>query len=266
MTGDALILIGREDTQDLETLRTHASRLERREVVDDVHVATYAEEPVRELRDGFESIEADRTFVLPACIAHSHETIDAVPAALTYLDCDVRYCEPIGRSPTLTALAMERAATLVEPEGTTLILIGLGSSSLPYHRQTAEYHGARIRERSSHDDVVTCYLLQNPAVECARYNVRTERAVAVPLFLTHNETTDERIPAKLELERGGIEYADPFGEDRRMTDAIHAEVAKQRTLADGNENGEVGESPITFGGSTAESRRPLATDGEGEYR
>lgn len=264
MTGDALILIGREGTQDPETLRTHAARLERREVVDAVHVATYAEEPVRELRDGFESIDADRTFVLPACIAHSHETIDAVPAALSYLDCDVRYCEPIGRSPTLTDLVMERASTFVEPEGTTLVLVGLGSSSLPYHRQTAEYHGARIRERSSHEDVVTCYLLQNPAVECARYDVHTERAVAVPLFLTRNETTDERIPAKLELDRGGIALADPFGEDRRVTDAIHAEVVKQGVLADENEN--TGEGSTSFEGSAAGRRRPVATDGEGEYR
>lgn len=260
MTGDALILIAREGTQDLETLRTHAVRLERREIVDAVHVAAYAEEPVRELRKGFEAIDADRTFVLPACIAHSHGTIDAVPAALSYLDCDVRYCEPIGRSPTLTDLVVERASTHLEPEGTTLVLVGLGSSSLPYHRQTSEYHGARIREGSSYDDVVTCYLLQNPAVECARYNVQTERAVAVPLFLTRNETTDERIPTKLELDRGGIVLADPLGEDRRVTDAIHAEVVKQRVLADENE------SPATFEGSLAGRRQPMATDGEGEYR
>lgn len=265
MTGDALTLIGREGTQDTETLRTHAARLEDRGVVDTVHVATYAEEPIRELRDRLESIDADRTFVLPACIAHSHETIDAVPAALSYLDSEVRYCEPIGRSPTLTALVRERAANLVDPEGTTLVLVGLGSSSLPYHRQTVEYHGTRIRKRSDHADVVTCYLLQNPAVECARYNVHTERAVAVPLFLTRNETTDERIPAKLELDRGGIALADPFGDDRRVTDAIHAEVARQRTLADEEDAGADG-FVETFEGSTAGSRQPVATDGEGEYR
>lgn len=264
MTGDALILIGREGTQDPETLRRHASRLGDRGVADDVHVATYAEEPVRELRDRFESIDADQMFVLPACIAHSHETMDVVPAALSYLDCDVRYCEPIGRSPALTALVIERASNLIEPEGTTLVLVGLGSSSLPYHRQTAEYHGARIRKQSSHEEVITCYLLQNPAVECARYNVPTERAVAVPLFLTRNETTDKWIPKKLELNRGGIALADPFGEDRRVTDAIHAEVIRQRILAGEDENGE---KPLsTFEGSSAGRQRPVATDGEGEYR
>jgi sirohydrochlorin ferrochelatase len=261
MSDDALVLIGREGTQDRETLRTHATRLERRGAVDDALVASYAEEPVRELRDRLGGIDADRAFVLPACVAHSHETVDAVPAALPYLDCEVHYCEPIGRDPVITDLVLERAAGLLETrEGATLVLVGLGSSSLPYHRQTTEYHATRIRERSSYEAVVTCYLLQNPAVECARYNVPTERAVAVPLFLTHNETTDERIPAKLELDRGGIALAEPFGEDRRVTDAIVGEVARRRAVADGDG------PPDAFEGTAAERRRPLATDGEGTYR
>jgi sirohydrochlorin ferrochelatase len=264
MTDDALVLIGREGTQDRETLRTHAARLERRDVVDDALVASYAEEPVRELRDRLGTIEADRAFVLPACVAHSHETVDAVPAALPYLDCEVRYCDPIGRDPVLTDLLLERAAGQLETrEGATLVLVGLGSSSLPYHRRTAECHAARVRERSDYGAVVTCYLLQNPAVECARYNVPTDRAVAVPLFLTHNETTDERIPAKLELDRGGIAYAAPFGEDRRVTDAIRGEVARQRALAGGDEDAD---DSSAFEGPSAERRRPLATDGEGAYR
>lgn len=260
MTNDALVLIGREGTQDRETLRTHATRLGRRGVADDVHVASYAEEPVRELRDRFAAIDADRAFVLPACVAHSHESIDAVPAALPYLDAEVHYCEPIGRDPLISDLVLDRAAGRVEASGATLVLVGLGSSSLPHHRRTAEYHAARIRDRSNYEAVVTCYLLQNPAVECARYNVPTDRAVAVPLFLTHNETTDERIPAKLELDRGGIAYAAPFCEDRRVTDAFEGEVARRRALADA---GDVGGA---FEGTSAERRRPLATDGEGAYR
>lgn len=264
MTSDALILVGRKGTLDRETLRTHATRLRRREVADTVHIATYTEEPVCELRDQLAAIDTDRAFVLPACAAHSHETIDAIPAALSYLDCEVRYCEPIGCSPELTALVTERASNLLDPAGATLVLVALGSSSLPYHRQMAAYHATRIPERSAYENVVTCYLLQNPAVECARYNVHTEHAVAVPLFLTRNETTDRRIPAKLELDRGGIALADPFGEDRRVTDAIQAEVARQRILDEEGEN--ENESPATFEGSLAERRQPMATDGEGRYR
>lgn len=260
MTDDTVILIGREGTQARETLGTHAARLAHRGVVDAVEVVTYAEEPIRELGPQFEAIAAERSFVLPMCFAHSHETTDAIPAALSYLSSEVRYCEPIGRSPALTDLITRRASTHLEPsDETTLVLVGLGSSSQPYYRQTAEYHAARIREGAVYADVVTCYLLQNPAAECARYNVRTDRAVAVPLFLTRNETTAERIPTKLELDRGGIAYADPFGEHSRVTDAIHAEVERQRVFADDD-------GSTSFENALARERRPVATDGEGAYR
>jgi sirohydrochlorin ferrochelatase len=106
--------------------------------------------------------------------------------------------------------------------------------------------------------VRSCYLLQNPAVECVRYNVETPEAVAVPLFLARNEATDERIPAKLELDRGGIAYADPLGEHPGITDAIHAELERQRVLAGGEES-----RGSALGTSSMRTRRPVATDGEG---
>ena len=259
MTGDALVLIGREVTNVRTTLETHADRLAARDVADAVEVLTYEAEPARELREDLRDVDADRTFVLPASVAHSRETTDALPKALAYLPGETVYCEPIGRSPAVTDLVARRGSELVAPGGdATLVLVGMGSSAQPYHRQTAEYHATRLREGTDYAEVVTCYLLQNPAVECARYNVSTERAVAVPLFLARNEATTERIPEKLDLARGGLEYAAPFGDDPGVTGAIHAEVEKQRVLAD---EGGRGEGALTT--SLARGRHPVATDGEG---
>lgn len=262
MKGDTFVFIGREGMHTRETLQTHAERIKRRGAVDTVHVVMYAEEPVRELRDELSGLSADRAFVLPACIAHSRETTDVLPAVLSYVDGDVRYCEPIGRSPAITSLIKRRASAHLNPDpDTTLVLVGQGASSQPYHRQTAEYHAARICEQSAYGDVISCYLLQNPAVECVRYNISTEQAVTVPLFLTSNDATTERIPERLELRRGGIEYADPFGDHALVTDAVHAEIAKQRALAESEST-----SPVSFEGALAAQRRPIAADGEGEDR
>lgn len=259
MTGDALVLIGREVTNVRTTLETHADRLAARDVADAVEVLTYEAEPTRELRGELADVDAERTFVLPACVAHSRETTDAIPNALSYLPGETVYCEPVGRSPAVTDLVARRGSELVAPGGdATLVLVAMGSSSQPYHRQTAEYHATRLRERTDYAEVVTCYLLQNPAVECARYNVSTERAVAVPLFLARNEATAERIPEKLDLARGGLEYAAPFGDDPAVTSAIHAEVEKQRVLADDGERGS--DAPAA---SLVRGRHPVATDGEG---
>lgn len=262
MTEDTLLFIGREGTHTRETLETHAARLAARGAVDRAHVATYAEEPVRELRGRLEALTAETVFVLPASLAHSRETTDVLPATFPHVSGEVRYCEPIGRSPALTRLITRRATARVDPDGdATLVLVGQGNSSQPYHRQMTEYHATRIAEGSEYAEVVTCYLLQNPAVECVRYNVTTDRAVAVPLFLTANETTDSRIPAKLELDRGGVAYADPLGDDPLVTDAIHGELTRQRVLAD-----TAGGGPASFEGALARTARSLATDGEGPAR
>ncbi|WP_137286006.1 CbiX/SirB N-terminal domain-containing protein [Halorussus salinisoli] len=257
MTEEALVLVGTDTPDARDVLRTHANRLRDRPVADSVHTAFYGPEPIRDLREMFESVAADVTYVIPMRAAHTHETTDDVPAALSYVSGDVRYCEPVGRSSATTGVLVERAAARV-PSGpdATLVVVAFGSSSLPYQRQTAEYHAARIREQTDYGEVRTAYLVQNPAVECARYNVSNDRAVAVPLFAYRTEATDEGIPAKLELDRGGVEYADPLGAHPRITRAIRAEVEKQRVLA-------TDDAPASFEASLAQARRPVATDGHG---
>ncbi|MFC7197471.1 hypothetical protein ACFQL4_27285 [Halosimplex aquaticum] len=96
MTTESILLVGRAARNGEEVLRAHVDRLRRRSVVDAVEVATYDREPVRELRAQFERVAADTVYAVPMCAAHTHETTDRVPRALSYLPGDVRYCEPIG--------------------------------------------------------------------------------------------------------------------------------------------------------------------------
>lgn len=258
MTDDALLLVGRESVNAREVLATHAERLERRGPVDAVHVALYEREPVRELRDRFASLSADRVYALPMCAAHTYETTEGVPAALSYLPGEVRYCEPIGRSPAVTGALVDRAAARAPADAdTSLVLVGLGNSSQPHGRRAARYHAERIRERSRYGEVVTCFLLQNPAVECVRYNVSGDRTVAVPFFVARSDATETRVPRKLELDRGGVDYADPLGAHPAVTDAVRDAVAKQRALAPSD-------GPASFEGALAATRRPAVTDGEGD--
>lgn len=255
---DALLLIDRRTDHARDALETHAERLRERNAVETVHTATYRSDPVRDLRDRLLDVDADRVYAVPVRAAHTHETTKDVPAALSYVAGETRYCEPVGHSPAVTDAVTRRAADRLAPgEDRSLVLVGFGNSSQPYQRQVAEYHAARIREESDYGEVRTCYLVQNPTVECVRYNVSSDRAVAVPLFLRRNEATEERIPAKLELDRGGVAYADPVGTHPRVTDAIHAELEKQRVLA------EHGDAPASYEASLARDSRPVATDGEG---
>lgn len=260
MTRDTVLLIGQETGSARGVFETHADRLANRLDVDDVQVATYEREPARELRETFSRVQAETVYAVPMTVAHSHETTDQVPATLSYLPGTVHYCEPPGGSPAITE-AIEEKASALRPatSDVSLVLAAFGSSSKPYHRQVADYHAARLREGTEYGDVVTCYLLQTPTVDCVRYNATNDRGVVVPLFLTRTAATEERIPEALELECGGFEYAEPLGEDPRVTDAIHAEVAKQRALA-----ADRGSPVASFERKLTRTRRPIAADGEGK--
>lgn len=262
MTPETILLIGRETSNAREVLETHARRLERRGAADGVVVATYGSEPVAELRPQLEAVPDGTSYAVPMTVAHTPDTTEAVPAALSYVPGTVRYCEPPGRSPAITEALRQRAGDLVPAaEGVTLVLVGFGSGSKPYHRQAADYHAARLREQSDYGEVLTCYLLQDPAVECVRYGISTERSVAVPLFLTRTEATERRIPEALEPGRGALEYADPLGTHERVTDAVEAAVAQQRVLS-----GDGADPAASFEGRLAATQRPVATDGDGGRR
>jgi sirohydrochlorin ferrochelatase len=255
-TTDALVLVARESPAAAGVLGTHARRLREQELADAVHVATWVEEPGRELRARFASVEADRVFVVPVRAAHARATTDGVPAAFDALDGAVRYCEPAGPSPGVTDALAARAAEQVEPgRDASLLLVGLGSGDQPFERQAADYHAARLREATPYGQVTSAFLLQNPAVECARYQLNNDRAVAVPLPLVPSAATTDRMPRKLELDRGGLAYADPLGDHPAVTDAIAARVAERRAGEDG--------PTVSFEDELAAEAQQLATDGDG---
>lgn len=258
MTTETILLVGRDVEGLGDLLETHARRLRRRIDVDTVAVATYEDEPIRELRPQLDSVTADTVYAVPMVAAHTRDTTTEIPAALSTVPGTVHYCEPPGQSPAITDVLAQRARSAVAPgDDASLAVVSFGSSSKPYQRQTTAYHASRLAAQTAYDSVVTCYLLQNPAVECVRYNVPTSEAVVVPLFLGRSEATERRIPEALELHRGGLAYADPLLDHPGVTDAIAAEIEKQRTLADGSTPADSFEATLT------DTQRPVATDGDG---
>jgi sirohydrochlorin ferrochelatase len=257
MTDETLLLVGRETGASCAVFETHAARLRRRGCADTVRVVTYEQEPIRELREKLGNVEGSEVYVVPMCTAHTNETTESLPAALSYIDGTVHYCEPVGRNPAVTRALLDRAnARLPADEETSLILVGFGNSGSSHHRQAVEYHETRASEQSDYEDVLSCYLVQNPTVECVRYNVATEQAVAVPMAIAPGPVTETEIPAKLDIDRDGISYAEPLGEHSRVTDAIESTVDSKRVLV-------TADDASTFEDSLLEAQHPVATDGDG---
>jgi sirohydrochlorin ferrochelatase len=254
MSSELLLLVGRDTPDTRDVLETYANELLSREAIDDVAVETYDHEPYRELNDRLAEVQADSVYAIPMFADHTYDTTEELPAALSVIPGDVQYGDILGESRAVTSVLNQRAEAAVTADSeASLVLVGLGSNSVDH--ETTEYHAQRLRDQTNYDEVLTCYLMQNPALECVRYNISNERSVAVPMFLGHNEATDEQIPNTLEVDRGGIEYAEPLGVHERITEALHAEIEKLRVLAASDDP--VPETKIT------RDHRPLAADGEG---
>ncbi|TKR25494.1 CbiX/SirB N-terminal domain-containing protein [Natronomonas salsuginis] len=242
---DTLVLVGRRHTE--RASRRHAERLRDRAVADRVVVATYENEPT-ELAESAairtSRVDAgDDTYVVPMAPAPDHDTTRAIPGALPR----AHHCEPVGTSPAIVRGLADRAEAVVTPgEEASLALVAFGETAGSKSHATTEEQATRLRETTTYGEVATAYLVQNPAVECLRYNLSGDRTVVVPFFLAACEESERAIPEKLELDRGGLAYADPLGTHEAVTDAIEAEFAKARAL-----------------GSGTATVRPVATDGRG---
>jgi sirohydrochlorin ferrochelatase len=220
---DTLLLVGRTHTRDVA--RIHADRLRARDVADRVSVATYDDDPAE-----IDPDTAGTVYAVPMAAAPDRDTTRSIPGVLP----EARHCEPVGTSPAVARALAERAReTLPAAPDASLALVAFGDSSGPKSRRTTEQQADRLRETTAYGEVTTAYLLQNPAVECLRYNLLGERAVVVPFFLAAAEETERAIPEKLELDRGGLAYADPLGDHEAVTDAIEAELAKARAIGSG---------------------------------
>ena len=247
MPRETLVLVGRNEVQSVA--ERHAERLRHAGIVDTVATATYEVEPESELRAALSDVRGDRVYAVPMCFAHTHETLKDVPRALNRLSAEVRYCDPIGERRAVTEAVRNRARAASDADA--LVLVALGNSRDDHARTAAASHAARLR--AEFDEVRAAYLLQSPAVECARYTLEADHAVACPLFVADCEATRDRIPEQLELHRGGIDYADPFGADDAVTDAIAVAVERARADAEAS----------TPSPDLVADAAPVATDGRG---
>lgn len=243
---DELLLLARDTAHGRTTATTHASRLRERTDADRVATAYYGTEPAHELASY--STDADRVYAVPLVASWSYAVTEGIPSGLAHLDATVHHCEPVGRNPAVTDALLDRIEAVAAESTPSVVLAGLGSSSLDRSDTVVETHAQRLRADGRFDAVTTAYLLQNPAVECARYNV-SGHAVAAPVFVVETPASSEQIPAALDLDRGGLAYADPLGDHLAVTDAIYAEFQRLQAIDDTS----VATTPV----------QPVATDGRG---
>jgi len=233
MINGTLLLVGRYTDGSSQATEVHAERLRDRDIAASVRVArydrTHAVNGDGAALSGVDPPDDGAVFLLPAVMANTRATGHAVRSIAASLPDPVCVCDPIGRAPVVSRLLLERAESAVEPSAeTALVLVGFGSGSPPESRGPLGYHERRLREQSDYGDVQSCYLLQDPAAECVRYNTSGRRMAVVPAFISPGPAIRTEIRAKIRDER--VTYAEPIGTHPLLTDAMHAAVTKRYVL------------------------------------
>jgi len=111
--------------------------------------------------------------------------------------------------------------------GTTLVIVGHGSTTNPDSSEPNHRLADAIRERGIFDQVLCCFWKEEPSMREVMHSISSSEVYIVPNFISEGYFTQTVIPRELELEgpitrRNGmtIRYCEPVGNHPSMTEVL----------------------------------------------
>ena len=115
-----------------------------------------------------------------------------------------------------------------------LILVGHGSKS-KHADDVLPYYVDFFRASGEFDEVIACYLEQEPRIENILNGIRSERIFVMPLFVAHGYHTRVTIPealgissARSLIEGKEIFYLEPLGRSELILKFIEGRIQKAK--------------------------------------
>jgi sirohydrochlorin cobaltochelatase len=242
---------------------SHAARIRRAEVFDEVRTAFWKEEP--SFREVLRTVDSDEVYVVPLFVSEGYFTEQVIPrelrlegwsveswdsdgvsathATFTPTDVDKRvyYCGPVGTHDAMTDVIVSRAESVTDdPDvgpGFALAIVGHGTERNANSAKAIHYHADRLRERDRFEEVLALFMDEEPEVDDLADHVTATDVVLVPLFVADGYHTQEDIPEDVGLTEDYREGYDvpAFVEDHRVwyagavgTEPLVADVIAER--------------------------------------
>jgi sirohydrochlorin cobaltochelatase len=218
-----LILAGHGSTQNPDSSRPvyqHAAELRRRGLFAHVSEAFWKQPPF--LRDVWSQVRSSEVFVVPLMISDGYFTTEVIPHELGLIHNlpspfarvqslhgrTVRYTQPIGTHPRITALLLARAyealaprpgdgSVQAQPEATSLFIAGHGTPRNKRSRQSVEHQVECIRASGAFAEVHAVFMEEKPYIGEVYQIARASDVVVVPFFVSDGLHVQEDIPALL---------------------------------------------------------------------
>ena len=228
----ALLLLGHGSTLNADSSAPtyqHAEEIRRRGVFAEVHVGFWKEEP--NFRQTLRQTSCRTVYVVPNFISSGYFTEQVILRELGLSgpvtrigEQDVYYCQPVGLSPVMTDVLLERAKEVVaataetcDPKQTCLFICGHGTSLNDNSTKIIHEQAAIIRARSLYADCQGVLMEQSPFVKDWRTLTTCPNVIAVPFFISDGLHSYEDIPVLLGLTHNMREkgFTNPHREGER---------------------------------------------------
>ena len=213
----ALLIVGHGSTVNPDSSAPtlgHAAEIRRRGIFAEVACCFWKEEP--SLRDAlffFRDPAIRDVYVVPNFISEGYFTRTVIPRELELTGPMTersggqtwKYCEPTGNHRGMTELLLQRAREVapdVPAAGTTLLIVGHGTSLNDNSAVAAKRQVELIRTRREYAAVLNVYMEEPPLVSDWRVLTETRNVVVVPFFVSDGLHSHEDIPVLLGINSG----------------------------------------------------------------
>jgi sirohydrochlorin cobaltochelatase len=207
----ALVLVGHGSTLNPDSSAPtfqHATEIMRRGLFGEVYCAFWKEEP--SLREILRMVERDDVYVVPNFISEGYFTEIVIPRELELAGPItrrsgkiIRYCEPVGNDPRMIDLLLHRAKEVapgIDPERTSLLIVGHGTHLNEKSAEAAKARASAIRERGPYGEVFAAYMEEPPFIADWRKITSQPNVVVVPFFIADGLHSYQDIPVLLGIE------------------------------------------------------------------
>ncbi len=226
-----------------EPVREMAGALRRRRAVGEVRVAFWKEDP--HLHHALQTVEARFVFAVPIFTSTGYFTDTVVPRELGISGgaspvegMQVRLLDPIGTHPRMADLVLDRAHDARphpggnrEEEPLHLVVVGHGTPRHPNSGRVTRKIAEELRGRWPWGTTRSAFLDQEPRVLDVLRELRPDRAVLVPFFISKGWHAGVTLPQDLggenpaSISKGGaLTYAAPVGTHPDMVDVVEEMV------------------------------------------
>ncbi len=208
LKNSALVIAGHGSTKNPDSsapTRAHAEEIRRRGIFSEVACCFWKEEP--HYRDVLGMVESAEVFVVPNFISEGYFTKTVIPREMGLEgpvtrrgSRTIRYCEPAGNHPRMTALLMAEARAVAPdapPSETSLVIVGHGTGRDENSAAAVRWQVRLIAEAGVYAEVLPAYMEEAPLISEWHTFTTRPNVVVIPFFISDGLHSRQDIPALL---------------------------------------------------------------------